>query len=83
VLADNIIALIILPKLAPADRTGSTDYIKDLSPNYLYDSWRILAQDPSSISRSARFNQLPPIVQVTMIAIDEPLWRASGRPEHL
>jgi uncharacterized protein (TIGR02599 family) len=71
VLADNVVALIILPKVAQKDREVSTR-IDDLAPNYMYDSWRILAKDPLWPQRAARYNQLPPILQVTMIAIDEP-----------
>jgi uncharacterized protein (TIGR02599 family) len=71
VLAENIVGLIILPKVAQKDREvpGRLD---DLAPFFKYDSWRILATDPSWKQRAARFNQLPPIVSVTMIAIDEP-----------
>jgi uncharacterized protein (TIGR02599 family) len=71
VLAENIVALIIVPKLAQKDREvhGRMD---DLAPFFMYDSWRILAKDPKFEMRAARYNQLPPIVQVTMIAIDEP-----------
>ena len=61
-LAENVIALVLLPKLTPAeDATGSA-----LCPNYLYDS--------TATNADARFNpknQLPPVVQVTMVAVDE------------
>ena len=71
VLAENIVALVLLPKLPQKDREvpGRMD---DLSPFFMYDSWRILAQDPKQKQRAARYNQLPPIISVTMIAIDEP-----------
>lgn len=59
VLAENIIALVILPKLPQReDPTGAA-----LAPDYLYNS-----TDPSS---PETHNQLPPLVQVVMIAIDE------------
>lgn len=74
-LAENIIALIILPKLTnsdednlkthniiPADTATGTA----LAPKYGYDS--------TSSSNNAALNpknQLPPILQVTMIAVDE------------
>lgn len=62
VLADNVVALVLLPKLAPEeDSTG----IK-LAPQYLYDSTQKKAQ--ASINPK---NQLPPVIQVTMVAIDE------------
>lgn len=58
-LAENIIALIILPKLPEAeDSTGTS-----LAPEFSYDSTR-------SANR-ATHNQLPPLVQVIMVAIDE------------
>jgi uncharacterized protein (TIGR02599 family) len=71
VLAENIVALIIVPKLAQKDREvpGRMD---DLAPYFMYDSLRVLAVDPAFPMRAARYNQLPPIVQVTMIAVDEP-----------
>ena len=62
VLAENVIALVLLPKLTPKeDPTGIT-----LSPNYVYDS--------TAINPDAKINpknQLSPVVQMTMIAIDE------------
>jgi uncharacterized protein (TIGR02599 family) len=64
VLAENVIALVLLPKLSPSeDPTGA-----QLSPTYAYDS----TTDNSSSSPSLNpKNQLPPIVQVTLVAIDE------------
>ena len=81
--AENVIALIILPKLAEKDRVvpGSKSYDPtqlELAPSYEFDSWRILsgstAKDPVSgisLDNTARDNLLPPIVQVTMVAVDE------------
>jgi uncharacterized protein (TIGR02599 family) len=83
-MADNVVALIVLPKLAEKDRIkpgGTTvDPLSlDLAPRYEYDSWRILsggtAKEPItgvSLDNSARDNLLPPILQVTLVAIDEP-----------
>ncbi|MDR0534503.1 MAG: Verru_Chthon cassette protein C [Verrucomicrobiales bacterium] len=62
VLADNIIALILLPKLSTQDDPSGNR----LSPDYLYDS-TVGKDDPSINSK----NQLPPIIQVTLVAIDE------------
>ncbi|XHR31169.1 MAG: Verru_Chthon cassette protein C [Chthoniobacteraceae bacterium] len=60
VLAENIIALIILPKWSvEQDSTGAS-----LAPNYTYHS----ADSTNTTTR----NQLPPVVQVTMVALDEP-----------
>jgi uncharacterized protein (TIGR02599 family) len=70
VIAENVIALVLLPKLPPADQANpgtptnpgaSTDLTKD----YSYDS---RTTDPQwSITK----NQLPPIVQVTAVVVDE------------
>jgi len=91
VLADNVIALIILPKLSANDeKTAETNYGLNtttyplgtaLAPNYTYDS-TTLGQGGTIITSGASigkttypllnsFNQLPPVFQVTMIAIDE------------
>ena len=72
VMADNVIALIVLPKLAEKDRSSPTE-VGSLAPEYQYDSWRILKQDAGTVgvANSARDNLLPPIVQVVMVAIDE------------
>lgn len=62
VLADNIIALIITPKLSSReDPTGAA-----LAPTYSYDS-----TSSSSVAALNPKNQLPPVVQVTMVAMDE------------
>lgn len=61
VLADNVVALIVLPKLSrQEDPSGA-----QLSANYAYDSRAPAATNPGR-------NQLPPLVQVVMVAIDEP-----------
>ena len=55
VMADNILALIVLPESAPGDTT--------LAPGYSYDS-RPATYDP------VRSHILPPLLQVTLVAID-------------
>lgn len=58
-LAENIIALVILPKLPDKeDASGAR-----LSPGYVYNS--------TNTSQTNTVNQLPPLVQVIMVAIDE------------
>ena len=62
-LADNVIALVVLPRLSKKDETSTG---KTLSKDYSYDS--------TSTNTDADINpksQLPPIVQVTLVAIDE------------
>ena len=75
--AENVIALVILPKLAEKDRVPKATDL-ELAPEYEFDSWRILAgkttKDPVtniSLDNTARDNLLPPIIQVTMVAVDE------------
>jgi uncharacterized protein (TIGR02599 family) len=84
-MADNILALIILPKLAPEDRvvpnskppTPDPEAL-ELAPFYEFDSWRVLAGKTEThpftkapLDNRNRDNILPPIVQLTMVAIDE------------
>jgi uncharacterized protein (TIGR02599 family) len=72
-IADNIILLAFLPMVAPqnalsppggyADGTST-----DLAPNYIYDTAPIQAAGSTPLVSQ---NQLPPMVQVLMIAVDE------------
>lgn len=82
VLAENIVALIFLPRLAPADEAevkGSkpavgADY-SPLSPDYTYDSSPVTAANPADSRHLDRrlnpVHQLPPLLQVSMVAVDE------------
>jgi uncharacterized protein (TIGR02599 family) len=82
-IAENVIALIVLPKLAVKDRVTSGNVADpnalELAPYYDFDTWRVLsggdAQDAvvtsEKVDNRARDNLLPPIVQLTMVAIDE------------
>lgn len=73
VMADNIIALVVLPKLAEKDRPRPTQ-VGSLALEYQYDSWRIQMQDAAGAvgaANAVRDNKLPPIVQIVMVAIDE------------
>ena len=77
VLAENVIALIILPKLSPADYNvtnslapnGYTNY--SLAPNFTYDSSVNLNSNSPIDPNLNTHNQLPPVIQVTMVAVDE------------
>jgi uncharacterized protein (TIGR02599 family) len=86
VMAENIVGMIILPKLAERDRRTSSGQADpkalELAPSFEFDTWRVLAggtatplgvkgPNPAADNR-ARDNLLPPIVQVVMVAIDEP-----------
>ena len=72
-LAENIMALVILPKLSKVEEDQRAVTKKGLlCPKYSYDSTKqynegAQAGDPDISPQ----NQLPPVVQVTMVAIDE------------
>ncbi len=70
VLAENIIALILIPKLSSQeDPTGAK-----LAPAYLYNSGTTGAAAGLTGTAAAAVdskNQLPPIMQVTMVAVDD------------
>ncbi len=63
VLAENIIALIVQPRLSKKDEQTTS---KVLTKDYIYDS-TVTLTDPDINPK----NQLPPVVQVTLVAIDE------------
>lgn len=62
--AENVIALVLLPKLSKKEDTSGTQLAKD----FFYDS--APAVPPKAVQLITE-HQLPPIVQVTMVAIDE------------
>lgn len=68
VIAENVIALIITPRLAKAEEKSlqKNETHSPLSPYYTYDSMATNAD-----ARLNSRNQLPPVVQFMMIAIDE------------
>ena len=68
VLAENVIALILLPKLSPNDM-GTTYNVASLAPNYIYDSSQ--TNNNSTNGMLNPHNQLPPMIQVTLVAVDE------------
>ena len=76
IVAENIIALILLPKLTAQDEQNLTGagggHYSDasLAPNYLYDSTGLNMTTVSDANLNPK-NQLPPVIQVTLVAIDE------------
>jgi len=62
-LAENVIAMIILPKYSKKQDPSGTK----LSPDYVYDSSPHTTTGKQDYSE----NQLPPVVQITLVAIDE------------
>lgn len=73
VLAENIMALVVLPQLAKTEETVRTAAGKSpLAPKYSYDSTKTNNTGaPAGDAEINPKNQLPPVVQVTMVAIDE------------
>ena len=77
VLAENIVALVIMPKLSKSDednlKAANSPY--QLCPYYIYDSSLTSNPGVSATGSAAATinpkNQLPPIIQVTMVAVDE------------
>jgi len=65
-LADNIVALIILPQLSKQDVKTTGGNSTDLAPSYSYDSTK---KSTNKVLNPK--NQLPPLIQITMVAIDE------------
>jgi uncharacterized protein (TIGR02599 family) len=65
VLAENVIALVILPKRSEVEDAAGTS----LAPAYSYDSapqsW------PPAVPQKPTENQLPAVVQITMVTLDE------------
>lgn len=73
VAAENVIAMIITPRLSRSDeeplKAGKGTYYSPLAPDYLYDSAPTTAAYPDG--RVNPVHQLPPLLQVTLVAIDE------------
>lgn len=79
VLAENIVALIITPRLSkqdeqslPANFQSSNPDYSPLAPSYSYDS--SLTMNPGQSMSTPMTNprsQLPPVLQITLVAIDE------------
>ena len=74
-LADNIIALVVWPRLAPLNNP-TTSLLNDplgtnVAPNYSYDSWTTHNWAGTPLVQPVQACQLPPTVQVTMVAMDE------------
>lgn len=66
VVAENIVALVLLPKLSPDDQRAGKYTDGSLAPGYLYDS----TATNSDRNLNPR-HQLPPVIHVTMVAVEE------------
>lgn len=70
-LAENVIALVLLPHRSPNDVLPTTAGApQQLAPQYIYDS-RAYISTPSDVLSTLWRNQLPPLIQVTMVVVDE------------
>jgi uncharacterized protein (TIGR02599 family) len=76
VLADNIVALIVLPRLSVTDEEWWKTQKGSKTPPILAPSYRYDSSDSTNVNKTDpllnTINQLPPVVQVVMVAIDEP-----------
>jgi uncharacterized protein (TIGR02599 family) len=70
-IAENILALVLSPQVETTGNTGIQPY--SIAPNYLYDS--TLKSNPGAAVSSANpqgtQHLLPPMLKVTMVALDE------------
>ena len=70
-LAENIVALVVLPKRTKGDQTAQG--LSLLTTTYEYDT--------RDTGNKAALNQLPPLLEVVMVAIDEPSAQRLGNTE--
>lgn len=70
-LAENIVTLIVSPRDSLSSSTGGgrSDTFSEIAPNYVYDSNENVTTGDNLQSPTAQ--QVPPLVRVTMVAIDE------------
>ena len=72
VLAENVIALVIIPRLSPTEDPTGASLVTD---DYNYDSRTAKSYSATSATRTTMsgttLHQLPPLVEVIMVAIDE------------
>ncbi|XHR27317.1 MAG: Verru_Chthon cassette protein C [Chthoniobacteraceae bacterium] len=68
-IADNIIALIVEPKLTAADLAANNNV--PLTTDYSYNSRYGTVSTTSNPAQPIQQHQLPPMLNVTMVAIDE------------
>lgn len=69
IVADNIITMIIRPREAKGTGTATAANL-DIAKDYLYDTRRWQYSNASTITERTR-HQLPPIVDVTLVAVDD------------
>ena len=65
--ADNVVALIVRPKVA--NPTTAAPNPTEIAPTYAYDTKQYLNAGSDTYAKMSK-NQLPPLVQITLVAID-------------
>lgn len=80
-IAENILCLIISPQL---EKTGSTVSPYSIAPQYIYDSTLTANPGASSTAANPQGTQhvLPPILKITMVALDERSGEVFAREEN-
>jgi uncharacterized protein (TIGR02599 family) len=71
--AENILAVLIQP-IWPVTQ-GDTGSDAEAAPNYIYDTRRYQWPETSSLAARSR-HQLPPVLRLTVVALDEREWGA-------
>jgi len=71
ILADNVIALILSPQISPSDASKSGQQVTTIAPDYTYNSHKSTTSTSTASTQSTTQNDLPPVMVVTMVAIDE------------
>jgi uncharacterized protein (TIGR02599 family) len=71
VLADNILFLVLRPKRSDKEYDMANPKPKAIAPDYTYDSRPLPNISPAQMPNYPSRHQLPPIVAVTLVAIDE------------
>jgi uncharacterized protein (TIGR02599 family) len=70
-IAENILALIISPQMENTSASGTmAASVYAIAPNYLYDSALVGSATTSTSSQGTQY-LLPPLLKITMIALDE------------
>ena len=68
VLAENVIAMVLLPRLPVSDPRYAATYLTD---NFVYNS-RLYLDNPAASYAAKTRNALPPVMQLILVVIDEP-----------
>lgn len=78
-LADNVLAFLIKPVVPSLNATQPSDFARSINADPLYDTrryqWESTGQATSSYARYSR-HQLPPELQLTLVALEEDSWAA-------